>query len=72
MASLPGEGLVEDREDGFEGLVHTSELDESSGDVIEVGDTVTVKIIVVDLARRRFALSQTQARTTRHEGDRHS
>lgn len=63
---------IEDREDGFEGLVHTSELDESPGDVVEVGDALTVKIIDVDLARRRIALSQTQARTTRHEGDRHS
>ncbi|MGW7410332.1 S1 RNA-binding domain-containing protein [Streptomyces sp. NPDC054833] len=63
---------IEDREDGFEGLVHTSELDESPGDVVKVGDTLTVKITDVDLARRRIALSQTQARTTRHEGDRHS
>ncbi|MEV7569234.1 S1 RNA-binding domain-containing protein [Streptomyces tanashiensis] len=52
---------VEDREDGFQGLVHTSELDESSGDVIEVGDALQVKIIDVDLARRRIALSHVQA-----------
>ncbi|MGW1412248.1 S1 RNA-binding domain-containing protein [Streptomyces sp. NPDC002403] len=63
---------VEDRENGFEGLVHTSELDESPGVVVEVGDALTVKIIDVDLARRRIVLSQTQARTTRHEGDPHS
>ncbi|MFJ5841673.1 S1 RNA-binding domain-containing protein [Streptomyces shenzhenensis] len=63
---------IEDREDGFEGLMHTSELDESPGDVVEVGDALAVKIIDVDLARRRIALSQTQARTPRHEGDRHS
>lgn len=55
---------VEDREDGFQGLVHTSELDESSGDVVEVGDALTVKIIEVDVARRRISLSHTQARTT--------
>lgn len=59
---------IEDREDGFQGLVHTSGLGESPGDV-EVGGTLTVKIINVDLARRRIALSQTQAHPTRHEGD---
>ncbi|MET7690769.1 S1 RNA-binding domain-containing protein [Streptomyces sp. NPDC005483] len=63
---------IEDREDGFHGLVHTSELDESPGDVVRVGDALTVKIIDVDLARRRIALSQTQARTPRRGGDRHS
>ncbi|MDQ0764795.1 S1 RNA-binding domain-containing protein [Streptomyces canus] len=63
---------IEEREDGFEGLVHTSELDESTGDVVEVGDILTVKITDVDLTRRRIGLSQTQARTPRHEGDRHS
>ncbi|MER5515705.1 S1 RNA-binding domain-containing protein [Streptomyces sp. NPDC002763] len=63
---------IEDREDGFEGLVHTSELDDSTGDVVEVGDSLTVKIIDVDLARRRIALSQTQARTPHREGERHS
>ncbi|MGQ4405244.1 S1 RNA-binding domain-containing protein [Streptomyces hayashii] len=52
---------IEDRGDGFQGLVHTSELDQSPENVIEVGDTLTVKIIDVDLARRRIALSQRQA-----------
>jgi ribosomal protein S1 len=41
-------------------------------DVVAVGDVLTVKIIEVDLARRRIALSQTQARTTRQEGGHHS
>lgn len=59
---------IEDREDGFEGLVHTSELDESSGADIEVGNALTVKIMVVDIVRRRIALSHTQARTTRPAG----
>lgn len=52
---------IEDREDGLEGLVHTSELDDSTGGVIEVGDALTVKIIDVDLARRRIALSHVRA-----------
>ncbi|MEV1049751.1 S1 RNA-binding domain-containing protein [Streptomyces sp. NPDC049887] len=60
---------IEDREDGFWGLVHTSELDESSGNDIEVGDALTVKIIDVDIVRRRIALSHTQTRTSRSEGD---
>ncbi|WP_435127436.1 S1 RNA-binding domain-containing protein [Actinacidiphila sp. bgisy144] len=59
---------IEDREDGFQGLVHTSELDQSPEDVMEVGDALTVKIIEVDIARRRISLSHTQARTTRSEG----
>ncbi|MDU0301921.1 MULTISPECIES: S1 RNA-binding domain-containing protein [unclassified Streptomyces] len=52
---------IEDREDGFEGLVHTDELDQSPPDVIKVGDALTVKIMNVDLVRRRIALSQRQA-----------
>ncbi|WP_329405971.1 S1 RNA-binding domain-containing protein [Streptomyces sp. NBC_00704] len=52
---------IEDREDGFEGLVHTDELDQTPQDVIEIGDTLTVKIMDVDLVRRRIALSQRQA-----------
>lgn len=58
---------IEDREDGFCGLVPTSELDASSGVDIEVGDALTVKIIDVDIPRRRIALSHTQARTSRPE-----
>jgi ribosomal protein S1 len=52
---------VEDRQDGYEGLVHTSELDEPPGRIVEVGVALRVKIIGVDLARRRIALSQRQA-----------
>ncbi|MGY1503539.1 S1 RNA-binding domain-containing protein [Streptomyces sp. QTS52] len=52
---------VEDREDGLQGLVPTSELDESPGDVVEVGVALRVKIMDVDLGRRRIALSQRQA-----------
>ncbi len=60
---------VEDRADGFEGLVHTSELDESLRDAIETGDTLTVKILDVDLARRRISLSHTQALAGGAEAD---
>jgi small subunit ribosomal protein S1 len=63
---------IEDRQDGFEGLVHTSELDESPDDAIEVGDTLTVKIIDVDLARRRIALSRVQALASSAENQPHA
>lgn len=52
---------IEDREDGFEGLVHHDELDQSTPDIIEVGDALAVRIVDVDLVRRRIALSQRQA-----------
>ncbi|MEU0836744.1 S1 RNA-binding domain-containing protein [Streptomyces sp. NPDC005969] len=63
---------IEDREDGFKGLVHTSELDESPGDVLAVDDALTVKIIDVDLARRRIALSHVQTSATSTEGQLHA
>lgn len=59
---------IEDRADGFQGLVHTSELDESFRDVVEVGDAITVKIIDVDLARRRIVLSHVPALTSTTDG----
>ncbi|PYC72349.1 RNA-binding protein [Streptomyces tateyamensis] len=66
---------IEDREDGFEGLVHNTELSEPPADrpedVVQVGDLLTVKIIDVDPTRRRIALSHTQARATSPEEHRH-
>ena len=48
-----------------DGLVHISELDnrfvEDPSDVVSVGDVVRVKVLEVDLARRRIALSRKQA-----------
>ena len=56
---------IEDREDGLEGLVHLTELAEGHEarpeDVVHVGDTFTVKIMEVDLPRRRITLSRLQA-----------
>ncbi|WP_327320382.1 S1 RNA-binding domain-containing protein [Streptomyces sp. NBC_01235] len=56
---------IEDREDGLEGLVHLTELAEEHverpQDVIQVGDTLTVKIVDVDPPRRRITLSHLQA-----------
>ncbi len=54
--------------DGMEGLVHISELaDRRIGhpkEVVEEGQTVGVRVIEVDLERRRIALSMKEARET--------
>ncbi|MFJ7946273.1 S1 RNA-binding domain-containing protein [Streptomyces sp. NPDC096354] len=56
---------IEDREDGLQGLVHLTELADGHvdqpEDVAQVGDSLTVKIIDVDLPRRRIILSHLQA-----------
>ncbi|MCL2802334.1 MAG: 30S ribosomal protein S1 [Micrococcales bacterium] len=52
-------------EDGIEGLVHISELAvrhvEAPEQVVKVGSTVFVKVIDIDLERRRISLSLKQA-----------
>ena len=52
-------------EEGIEGLVHVSELAERHVEipeqVVQVGDSVLVKIIDIDLERRRISLSLKQA-----------
>src|SRR5512141_103181 len=52
-------------EDGIEGLVHISELSgkhvELAEQVVSVGDEVFVKVIDIDLERRRISLSLKQA-----------
>ncbi|MFF4614462.1 S1 RNA-binding domain-containing protein [Nonomuraea jabiensis] len=51
--------------DGIEGLVHLSELAVTPvgapGDVVQIGDEVTVITTGIDLRRRRLALSRRQA-----------
>lgn len=51
--------------DGIEGLVHISELSESHVEipeqVVQVGQELTVKVIDIDLDRRRISLSVRQA-----------
>ncbi|MBW9216705.1 30S ribosomal protein S1 [Mumia sp. zg.B53] len=55
-------------EEGIEGLVHISELAERHVEipeqVVQVGDSVMVKIIDIDLERRRISLSLKQANET--------
>jgi len=50
---------------GVDGLVHISELSHERvkhvGDVVKVGQTVTVKVLSIDPATRRIALSMKQA-----------
>ncbi|GAA0900480.1 hypothetical protein GCM10009549_00250 [Streptomyces thermoalcalitolerans] len=56
---------IEDRKNGFEGLVPTTELSEEPvadpEDVIQVGASLAVKILDVDPTRRRITLSHLQA-----------
>ncbi len=58
--------------DGIEGLVHISEMSEEHVDspeqVVVVGEEVEIKIIDVDLARRRISLSIKQAGGTTSGG----
>ncbi|MEV0298686.1 S1 RNA-binding domain-containing protein [Nocardia sp. NPDC050710] len=58
---------IEDRADGFEGLVHTTELTEPSvnrpDDAVHIGDILTVKITDVDIRRRRITLSRIRSAT---------
>jgi small subunit ribosomal protein S1 len=58
-------------QDGIEGLVHISELAERHVEipeqVVQVGDELLVKVIDIDLERRRISLSLKQA----NEGDLH-
>jgi small subunit ribosomal protein S1 len=58
-------------QDGIEGLVHISELAERHVEipeqVVNVGDSLLVKVIDIDLERRRISLSLKQA----NEGDLH-
>ncbi|WP_344016887.1 S1 RNA-binding domain-containing protein [Kitasatospora atroaurantiaca] len=65
---------IEDRKDGFEGLVHNTELAEPPvdrpEDAVQVGDRIIVKIIDVDPTRRRIALSHTQAHGPRAQENR--
>ncbi|MGN6751052.1 MAG: 30S ribosomal protein S1, partial [Intrasporangium sp.] len=55
-------------EDGIEGLVHISELAERHVElpeqVVNVGDEIFVKVIDIDLERRRISLSLKQANDT--------
>ncbi|MFF3844921.1 S1 RNA-binding domain-containing protein [Streptomyces sp. NPDC002328] len=56
---------IEEAENGFEGLVHNSELGEGHPDhpqpVVNVGDALPVKILDIDLVQRRITLSHRQA-----------
>lgn len=56
---------IEERANGFEGLVHTAELADEHLETpqlgIKVGDALTVKILDVDPTRRRITLSHRQA-----------
>jgi small subunit ribosomal protein S1 len=48
--------------DGIEGLIHVSELDEPPEQVANEGDELLVRVVEVDLRRRRIRLSLVRAR----------
>src|SRR5438105_501188 len=60
-------------EEGIEGLVHISELAERHVEipeqVVQVGDSIFVKVIDIDLERRRISLSLKQANETGGGGE---
>jgi len=62
-------------DDGIEGLVHISELAERHVElpeqVVQVGSDVLVKVIDIDLERRRISLSLKQANEGFVEGEEH-
>src|SRR4030095_6592693 len=62
-------------DDGIEGLVHISELAERHVEipeqVVQVGSDVMVKVIEIDLERRRVSLSLKQASEGFVEGEEH-
>ncbi|HVE74315.1 MAG TPA: S1 RNA-binding domain-containing protein, partial [Mycobacteriales bacterium] len=62
-------------EDGIEGLVHISELAERHVEipeqVVNVGDELSVKVIDIDLERRRISLSLKQANEDGVTSDEH-
>ncbi|MEU3051466.1 S1 RNA-binding domain-containing protein [Streptomyces sp. NPDC006984] len=56
---------IEEKENGFEGLVHNTELGDGYPDLqqLAVGDALPVKILDIDPTRRRITLSHRQAIT---------
>lgn len=56
---------IEERKYGFEGLVDNSELGDGHSDqsqsVVQVGDALPVRVLDIDLVRRRITLSHRQA-----------
>jgi small subunit ribosomal protein S1 len=58
-------------DEGIEGLVHISELAERHVElpeqVVQVGDEIMVKVIDIDLERRRISLSLKQANESSHD-----
>ncbi|CAB4851522.1 unannotated protein [freshwater metagenome] len=65
MVSLPDYGAFVELEDGIEGLVHISELAERHIElpeqIVQVNDDIFVRVIDIDLERRRISLSLKQA-----------
>jgi len=69
IVNLTSFGAFAQLEDGIEGLIHISELDEQRverpEDVVSVGDELDLKVIHLDPAERRIGLSLRAARAER-------
>ncbi len=61
ITQVTGFGAFARISEGIEGLIHISELSETPveqpGEVVKVGDEVTVRVLNIDQTRRRIALS---------------
>ncbi|MEW2043812.1 S1 RNA-binding domain-containing protein, partial [Streptomyces sp. NPDC005534] len=62
---------IEEKKNGFEGLVHNTELGDGHPDhpqlAVHVGDALPVKILAIDPTQRRITLSYRQAVSARRD-----
>jgi small subunit ribosomal protein S1 len=71
IVNITSFGAFAKLEEGVEGLIHISELDEKHVDnpqeVVSIGDTVDLKVISLDTEERRIGLSLKEAKTDQEE-----
>jgi small subunit ribosomal protein S1 len=53
-------GVLVRLSEGFDGLIHVSEMDGKPEDTLTLGQTVLVRIIAIDSHQERISLSLTQ------------
>jgi len=73
VTKLTNFGVFIELEQGLEGLLHISELDEqkveSPEEIVKVGDEIEVKVLRVDPAERKIGLSRKQLHWTQEQSD---
>src|SRR4029077_10121225 len=73
VTKLTNFGVFIELEQGLEGLLHISELAdhkvESPEEIVKVGDEIEVKVLRVDAAERKIALSRKQLHWTQEQSD---